>query len=333
MIDDPHRSASPEAARSAAPLALDPRAILADLLRRHVLLVTGKGGVGKSTVTVALARRAASQGKRVLLVELESVSRVGPLFGLKKLGPEPKEVAKNLSVMGLNSMDSLRFFALQQLKVAALVNLAMRNQSVEGFFQATPAIKPMLFLYHVWRLESEQGPAGDKTWDLIICDLPTSGFAVGMFAIPKTLSQVFRLGPIFTYAMGMQALLNDPKRSGVVLVTLPEEMPVVETLELHATLQSRFGVESAAMVVNGVFPDLLGGSTRDLDDETLGPAWSWAARVLSGRWTRADAFLPRLRQALGGRVLTLPFLFRRELPLAAVDDLAQALDTATVEAR
>ena len=322
-------------------------ATLADLLGRTVLLVTGKGGVGKSTVTASLARRAAANGKRVLLVELESVSRVAPLFGLRKIGPEPTRAAPNLDVMGLDSMDSLRFFALQQLKLAALVNLAMRNKAVESFFQAVPAIKPMLFLYHLWRLETEHGPAGDKRWDLIVCDLPTTGFAVGMYAIPKTLAQVFRLGPIATYAEGMRQLLADPQRSGVILVALPEDMPVVETLELHASLRSRFGVEAAAIVLNGVFPELLqpveadavaraltsqGGvpatdpATEDAPD--VREAWLWAARLLIGRRNRAQGHLPKLRAAVAGRVLELPFLFQRELPLEAVDRLARALDGA-----
>lgn len=319
-------------------------ATLAELLGRTVLLVTGKGGVGKSTVTASLARRAAASGKRVLLVELESVSRVAPLFGLRKVGPEPTRAAPNLDVMGLDSMDSLRFFALQQLKVATLVNLAMRNKAVESFFQAVPAIKPMLFLYHLWRLETEHGPTGDRRWDLIVCDLPTTGFAVGMYAIPKTLAQVFRLGPIANYAEGMRQLLADPRRSGVVLVALPEDMPVVETLELHASLRSRFGVEAAAIVLNGVFPELLQPAEADAvakalnlrgadtdpahgDEAPVRDAWLWAARLLVGRRHRALGHLPKLRAAVAGRVLELPFLFQRELPLEAVDRLARALDS------
>lgn len=334
------------------PSQATPSQTVRELLGRPVLLVTGKGGVGKSTVAASLARLAARQGKRVLLLELESVSRAAPLFGLPGLGPEPVEVGQGLSVASLDVMDSLRFFATDQLKVQSLVSLALRNKAVAGFFEAVPAIKPILFLYHLWRLEQLHGPDGDGRWDLIVCDLPTSGFAVGMYAIPKTLSQVFRFGPVNAYAAGMRTLLTDPRKSGVVLVTLPEEMPVVETLELQDSLRDRFGVRAAAIVLNGVFPDLLdAGEVAELaqalerqpppaeavedalalEREVGAPEpkdlhelhdWLWAAELLAGRRSRAQAYLPRLREAAGGRVVELPFLFRRELPLEAIDHLA-----------
>lgn len=299
--------------------------LVADLLRRTVLLVTGKGGVGKSTVAATLARVASKQGKRVLLIELEAVSRAAPLFNTASIGPQPTFVAPNLAVMCLHSEDSLRYFFTQQLKIETLVNLALRNRAVDNFFKAVPAIKPMLFLYHLWRLESEHGPQGDRTWDLIVCDLPTSGFVAGMFAIPRTLATVFRLGPIANYADGMRDMLIDPARSGLILVTLPEEMPVVETLELQQNLTKRFGVQIAAIVLNGLYPQLF--SEDDLARLALDPSdpWHWAAQLLCGRRMRAETLLPQLREAAPNRLLMLPFLFRRELPLQAIDELAVAL--------
>lgn len=317
--------------------------VVAGLLARSVLLVTGKGGVGKSTVAVALARLAASRGKRVLLVELESVSHAGPLFK-RPVGAQPVDVAPRLTAVCLQTADSLRHFALQQLKVPALVNLALRNRSVEHFFQAMPAIKPILFLYHLWCLESIHGPHGDARWDLIVCDLPTTGFAIGMYEIPRTLSTVFRLGPIAGYADGMQKLLGDPRRTGLVLVALPEEMPLVETIELHAAMQRRFGVEAAAVVVNGMFPELVApadlaelraaldrpgtpdaATTAPANSDAALAAWRWAAEVVASRRQRATEALPRLRAVVGDRVLALPFLFRRDLPLDAIDGLAARL--------
>jgi len=306
--------------------------LAADLLRHSVLLVTGKGGVGKSTVAVSMARLAAQRGQRVLLVELESVSRVAPLFGLPRVGPTPTEVDRRLWVSCLDSVDSLRFFFTQQLKVATLVNLALRNRAVEGFFKAVPAVKPMLFLYHLWRIEQDMGRYGEGRFDLIVCDLPTSGFTIGMYAIPDTLAHVFRVGSMATYAVGMRELLTQPGRAGLVLVTLPEEMPVTETLELRADLLRRHGIETAAIVVNGVYPHVMRpedvahlqaaaraapDATREAVDE-----WLWAARLLAGRRERAVAYLKQLQHAMAGRVVELPFLFRRDLPLDAVDLLA-----------
>lgn len=331
-------------------------ALLREVLAKELLLITGKGGVGKSTTAQVLARLASRQGKKVLLLELESVSRAGPLFGAPSVGPEPREVAPKLWLAALDTMDSLRYFAVQQLKIETLVNLALRNRAVEGFFQAVPAVKPMLFLYHVWRMIDDHGPRGDRRWDLIICDLPTSGFVQGMYQIPMTLQQTFRAGPVHGYGKAMGDLLLDRQRTGLLLVTLPEEMPVVETLELRNALEQQHHVQPVAVLVNGVFPAALdAGELAELatavqrptpDAEAVEDALAvermlgaepvadlrdlgahlWAAELLLSRRLRAQGLLPRLAQAVQGRVLELPFLFRRDLPLASIDQLATLLD-------
>jgi arsenite-transporting ATPase len=346
---------TPDAVASPLPTDAAASALCRDLLSREVLLVTGKGGVGKSSVAQALARRASRQGRRVLLLELESVSRAGPLFGAVQPGPAPQQVAPQLDLAVLDAMDSLRFFAVQQLRIETLVNLALRNKAVEGFFQAVPAVKPILFLYHVWQLLEQHGPRGDRRWDLVICDLPTSGFVQGMYQIPHTLQQTFRAGPVHQYAEGMGALLRDNRRCGLVLVTLPEEMPVVETLELQRALAKAHGVRPAAVVLNGVFPPGLeahdlahlaaavqaGVPDAERVEEALAEeravgvadsgdlqalaAWLWTAELLAARRLRAESLLPRLSDACDGRILTLPFVFRRTLPLGDIDTLADAL--------
>ena len=229
-------------------------------------------------------------------------------------------------------MDSLRFFALQQLKVQAIVQLVMRNKAVEGFFRASPAVRPSLFLYQLWHTVEHAGPRGKGQYDLIICDLPTSGFVAGMYAIPGMLAGVFRAGPLAGYAEGMRAMLVDRRRTGLTLVTLPEEMPVVEALELRALLKSKHGVEPAAMVVNAVMPravdaDVLDALERASDhDPAAVEPWLETASRIAQRRGRALAALHRLRDALPpDTVLTLPWRFERELNLAAIDALGLAM--------
>lgn len=308
------------------------------LLDRHILLVTGKGGVGKSTVALTLARRASRDGKKVLLIEFESVSRAAPLFGLEEAPSEAKQIEDKLYLMGFDLLHSLHFFAIDQLKLKTLVNLALRNDSVRGFFLAMPAIKSILFLYHLYRLESAHGPNGDGRWDLIVCDMPTSGFVAGLYGVPAMVRQIFRVGPLAKTAEGMGKLLFDPLITGLVLVTLPEEMPVVETIELRNALRAKHGIDTAAIVVNGVYPTLLSHEEMvalgaavgedEPDDPNGVDGLLWAAEVLRARSERAASLLPKLQEAVGGRVIELPHLFVRQLPISAIDELAGAMKTA-----
>lgn len=306
------------------------------LYERSVLLVTGKGGVGKSTVAAALARGARAEGKRVLLVEFESVSRVAPLFGRTEAPTEPVALQPGLDLMGFDLLYSLHGFAGDQLKVKALAKLALANRHVRGFFLAMPAIKSILFLYHLHRLEAIHGPRGDKRWDLIVCDMPTSGFVAGLYGVPTMIRQIFRVGPLSTVADEMSALLYDPLRTGLVLVTLPEEMPVLESLELRNGLRAKHGIDTAAIIVNGVYPELLdhdelaalagavqGEAALEADDAVSGVLW--AADVLRGRADRAARLMPDLREAVGERLIELPHLFRRHMPLDAIDELARTM--------
>ena len=305
------------------------------LLDHHVLLVTGKGGVGKSTVATAIARAAAADGKKVLLVEYESVSRAAPLFGLDHVGTRPIKVDDRLWVRGFDTIDSLHFFALQQLKIERVAKAVLRNNTVRGFFMAMPAIKSVTFLYHLWRLTEEHGPDGDGTWDLLVCDLPTTGFVKGLYGVPEMVQQIFHVGPLARIVQGMGDFLFDRRRVGLVMVTLPEEMPVVETIEFVAAMRAAHGIEPAATIVNGVVPSLLQetelGALQRVSEAAPGGGNAdftgilQAAQVHWGRQQRADRLRPELVAATGAPVHDLPHLFARKLPLQAVDELAGAL--------
>ena len=296
------------------------------LLEHEVLLVTGKGGVGKSVVAAAAARRAATQGKRVLLLEFEEVSRAAPLFGRAGAPEEPEQVAPGLWLMGFDLMHSLRSFALDQLRLKPLVDLALRNDSVRGFFLAMPAIKSILFLYKLYQLRRD----GER-FDLIVCDLPTSGFVAGLYGVPLMLGQIFRIGPLAETVREMADLLQRDGRAGLVLVTLAEEMPVVETIELAKDLEERHGRKVAAVVVNGLYARALSDpqwaalaplrGSQDRGTEAL----LWAADVIQRRARRAEGLLEQLRGSLKTAPLLLPHLFKRNLTLEDIDQLAEQL--------
>ncbi len=318
------------------------------LLDRNILLVTGKGGVGKSTVAQVLARWAARRGQRVLLVEFEALSRAAAVYGKAEAPPDPELVDKNLWLVHLDAEHVLHSFAREQLKFEAAARMVMRNKTVRGFFLAMPAIKSVLFLYHLWRLETRHGPDGDGSYQLIVCDLPTSGFVIGMHAVPAMLRQVFSVGPLAAYARGIEEMVFDRRRTGVVLVTLAEEMPTVETLELGMALKDRFGIEPTAVIANSIYPEAmppddlaaLAEMMTSLDaaaptaavgtEADAGVAGlMWAAHLLNDRHQRARALLPSLHEAFRDRLIELPHLFRRQLGQAGLDILVDAVEAST----
>lgn len=310
------------------------------LLDHRVLLVTGKGGVGKSTVAAALARHATSRGKRVLLVEYESLSRAAPLFGVETPDATPTEVADNLWLMQLDPLEALHVFVREQLRVEALARLALRNETVRHFFLAMPAIRSVLFLYLLWLRDVEEDKQGEPRWDLLVCDMPTSGFVRGLYGVPSMLSSIFRVGPAARYAEALQGLLFDPGRTGVVLVSLAEEMPVVETVELAEQLRARYDVEPAAAIANGVYPSppaTLNAAEaqargRPVAERTPADALLWATATMRQRHERAASLLPTLGRAAAEPVIELPHAFVRGLDLAAIDELAEHLGDGLVSA-
>jgi anion-transporting ArsA/GET3 family ATPase len=241
-------------------------------------------------------------------------------------------------LLNLDALSSLRVFATQQLRLETLVNLALRNDTVRNFFLAMPAIKSILFLYHLWRIELEHGPRGDNRFDVMICDMPSTGFVVGLYGVPNTLRQIFRAGPLATYALGMESMLFEPDRCGLVVVTLAEEMPVIESIELLQTLRERHGVQAATVVVNAMYPRLIEPDevkllkqafTAEQVNGSMHGVLS-AASLLANRAERAERLLPMLRDAFGDRIVELPHLFKRQLPLPAIDELAERLKTQLV---
>ncbi len=228
-----------------------------DVLNRRVVLVTGKGGVGRTTVAVALARVAAAAGKRVLLTEVGDpeggYSALGRHFGVEVLTAEPQPIGDGVLGAHLWARTGHEAFFTSVLPVAALVRAALRSKALSKFLIAAPSFHEMGVFYHLLTLLRAERKDGSPVHELIIIDMPATGHALALTGLPDILLRLIPGGPIATAMREGQSYLNDPRHAAAWVVTLPEQLPVTESLELLEGLRETH-VPAGAVVLNR-FPD------------------------------------------------------------------------------
>ena len=288
----------------------------------RLVIVAGKGGVGKTTVTAALAVMAAEAGLRTLIVEVEGKSGLGAAFGRGELSYDEVELAQQVRARTVTPDQAL----LEYLEDHGMRRLSKRLANT-GFLDvvatAAPGIKDILVLGKVKQLER----AGEA--DLIVLDAPAAGHAVTFLTSARGLLDAVRVGPVRTQAEEVLELLTDPARCQVLLVTLPEETPVNEAVETAARLRERVGVHIGGIVVNGLYPAVSGldSAAALLEDVPADEAEALlaAATFRRARHELQQEQLGRLAENLDLPQLHLPFLFSPELGPPEIDELAAAL--------
>lgn len=297
----------------------------------RVIILAGKGGVGKTTTAAALSVAAARAGRTVLLVELEGKSGLGSMFDISHLEGE-REVYPGVTFLPLAADEAL----LEYLESHGLGRMSKRlvgTGALDILATAVPGMKEILVLGKVKSLQRAQAA------DVIVVDGPAAGHAVTFLLSPKGLLDAVRVGPVLTQAVEVTEMLADPDRTQVMLVTLPEETPVNETAETAEAFLERIGMTLGPLVVNGMYPDRpLAGLTTpeeiraaaeqagvdvpDGDVEHL----ARAAHFVTSRRRLQEEQLARLAERLPDlpRVI-LPFLFSADIGRAELEVLADAL--------
>src|SRR3954453_20488600 len=236
---------------------LSPDTMAPGLLDKALLYVTGKGGVGKTTVSAALGLAAAGAGRRTIVCEVAAQERVSRAFQREGVEREVEvQLAENLWAITIDPNLALQEWLSKQLGGGAPVRLLARSSAFQYFVAAAPGAREMITIAKVFELaQLERWDPDNRTYDLVIVDAPASGHGLAMLTTPHTFGEIARVGPIRRQAGKISAMLSDPRRTGYVAVALPEEMPVVETLELGGRLQEAVGLGLAAIIVNGVWPE------------------------------------------------------------------------------
>lgn len=298
---------------------------------------TGKGGVGKTVVSAAMAVAFAERGKRVLLMQLQARDRVGALFGTGPVGEDTVELAPGIFAVNTTPAASLREYALMILKVKALYRAVFENRVVAKLLRVMPGLPELTMLGKAYFHEGERDERGKKRWDVVIIDAPATGHGMFLLQIPQVISSALNSGRMAEESAAMLALLEDPSRTVVNLITLPEELPVNETIELRRQLADEFDIRIGAVIANCVFPRLV--SERDVSaieqllaahgDETddIG-ALLGAALFRDQRCDLQDGYLKRLRTELDLPVVEIPYYFEPRFDRTVIERMGAHLSRA-----
>ncbi|MDB4943124.1 MAG: Arsenical pump-driving ATPase [Labilithrix sp.] len=278
------------------------------LLPLRAVLVTGKGGVGKTTLTASLGRYAASQGKRVLCAEMvggeDGTSALADALGVPKLEIEPVAISGSLSAVVLAPQLGHARFLRDVLPMKILADGAMKSAAIRRFLAAAPTFPEMGVLYRLLDLVRMKNRDGSPTYETIIVDLPATGHALALAQIPASLLRVIPTGPIAEAVREGLDLLTDATRTGAVVVTLPETLPISEALELCRGIEEHH-IPLAQVFVNRVPYDPFSEEEREAVRDLLKDRGPTLGERTMERIDRARVSLARLQREVKVPIVSL----------------------------
>lgn len=296
------------------------------LVSRQVILVTGKGGVGKSVVTAALALRARALGLKPLVFECDAPARVSLLPKGRPASDSVEEVAPGILGINQKSDDAIRDYAAASLPSRAVADLLFENRIARLFLKASPSVTEMALVGRIAILADKHGADGP-----ILVDLHATGHAISLLRAPGGIMKVLRTGVLYERARRIEELLQDPVRTAFITVALPEELPVTELLELQEKLDE-LKAPQGPVILNGIFRDPAPGVADDVIAHLAkGPVTAKnAAKDLAGlrAWAnRSKREEERLAAKIANRlpIVGIPFLFEEGKNADLVERMANVL--------
>jgi Mrp family chromosome partitioning ATPase len=301
------------------------------------VVISGKGGVGRTTVAATLARVAAAAGKRVLLAAATATDRIGRMFGrAEPLGPVVTTLAPNIDGVNITPASSLHEYGLKVLRSELITRAVFENRAVRGLLGAIPGLDSYALLGKAWWHTTEVQD-GRPRYDLVLFDGPASGHVALMLRIPQAILNVMPKGPLAGDARAIRELLQDPARAALLIVTLAEDLPAREALELAAQARGPLAVPLGPLIVNALPTDALSAPAVESvlaavaarpDTGGAGQPLRATLRMAAGvraHRDAADRVLAGLKRDLGLPMITLPRIPTAEIGPAIIAELTPHL--------
>ncbi len=316
--------------------------IIDTLIGRRLVVLTGKGGVGKSTVGAALALAAHARGKRVLLVEIDAPSEATRSLGATGLPQREVEALPGLFLLTLDPTATMEEYVRHVVKLGFLAGKVLGSPVYHRFVAAAPGLKELVTLGKVMVLEEQREGWGRRPrYDLIVLDAPATGHGLAFLKVPLAATRAVPVGPVGANARRILELLRDARRTALCIVAIPEEMAVVEARQFHELAVEELALKPEALILNACHErrfreaeeaEVLrlsaeGAPGRLAEDVPLAAALHAARRQIRRR-KMTRFYQDRLRRTLQVPMVSLPHLFTSPLDLAALRILAQRLEAA-----
>jgi anion-transporting ArsA/GET3 family ATPase len=301
------------------------------LLDRRLIFITGKGGVGRSTVAIALGMLSARRGLRTIVAEVSAQERVQRTFEHEAEPFREVELAPRLFTISIDPQNAMEEYL--RIQTGPLGHVLASSRLFQAFAMATPGMRELLTIGKIWELARLQRKTrGAAPYDLVVVDAPATGHGVGILRTPKTFADIARVGPIARQGRRIASTIADREFTGIVAVATPEEMPVNETVFMRDAL-AQDGLALDAVIVNALYParftatevvELDGALPRTesaLGRGALRAALSEQARAATQRDQEA-----RLSKSLKVKLVELPYVFAERIGRAELEVLADALE-------
>ncbi|NOY70532.1 MAG: ArsA family ATPase [Deltaproteobacteria bacterium] len=302
---------------------------VSNLLSSRLIFVMGKGGTGKTTLSVCLAFIAEKMGLTTLIVEIGDSAGTAQFFGESDAGNEPSRVSSRIWTTGVDPRAELVAYTHHHMKSGFIAGRITKSRLFDYLLAATPGLKEIMTLGRIWRWftggPDKDGPAFDR----IIVDAPATGHGLSLLSLPKNLGDMIRVGPIAAQVEDIRKLVTDSSRTAVTVATLPEELPVNETLEMMAAAKRDVGVDVSPIFINSVYPDIF-TSEESEDIKRFFPDRGQTRLIKSwvNRCQSQQAYIDQILANVTCPVIRLPFFFTNELSTQEVRKLSWSLKKA-----
>jgi anion-transporting ArsA/GET3 family ATPase len=312
---------------------------LTRLMARRLIFVMGKGGVGKTTISIALAIEAARRDKKVLLVEVGDSDAMGTVFDGQAFTDVPRPVAGNIWCARVNPRSEFEAYIHTHVSPAFLRRHIINSRLFEYLLDAAPGLKEIMSLGRIWRWVTGTDNPEQHRFSLVIVDAPATGHALSLLRLPRQLMAMIRFGPLVAQIKQLRELLEDRKQTCLALVTLPEELPVNETIAFYPVAANTLNISVAVTFINGVYPenfsldqklhvsDLLSAMRNRADDDICRLLLETAHREIQRRSLQNHYIMQIQSNTAAGAVIEIPFYPTNALSLEEIERISSSLKT------